>query len=69
MSFRGKDAEYLMPALREVEMSRQRAEEDHKHCYHVFRGVIFMVVPDGHIVQKCCKCEAQRVIHTDHAHE
>ena len=40
--------------------------QEHEHCYHALRGPIWMVVPDGHIVQKCCKCENRRTIHADH---
>ena len=39
----------------------------HQHCYHALRGIIAMVIPNGHTVQKCCKCEAIRTIHIDHA--
>lgn len=39
----------------------------HTHCWHVFRGPLLMVVPDGHVVQKCCGCATTRVIHADHA--
>lgn len=38
----------------------------HEHCWHAFRGPLLMVVPDGHIVQKCCSCKATRTIHVDH---
>ncbi len=55
-------------AMARLEAPRMR-EGNHEHCFHALRGPIFMVVPDGHIVQKCCKCEATRVIHADHAHE
>ena len=34
---------------------------EHKHCWHDYRGAIWMVIPDGHIVQKCCKCSRTRV--------
>lgn len=43
-------------------------ETGHQHCYHAYHGPIWMVIPDGHIVQKCCKCEATRLVHIDHAH-
>lgn len=36
------------------------------HCWHQKRGPIWMVVPDGHTVQECCKCHACRTIHVDH---
>lgn len=35
-------------------------------CYHDYRGPIHMVIPDGHIVQKCGRCEAMRTIHAEH---
>lgn len=41
----------------------------HEHCYHAYGGPIWMVVPDGHVLEKCCKCEATRLIHIDHAAE
>lgn len=28
-----------------------------------------MVIKDGHTVQQCCKCQAIRQIHLDHADE
>lgn len=36
----------------------------HSHCWHALRGPIW---PDGHIVQKCCECEAIRTVHVEHA--
>lgn len=44
-------------------------ERCHEHCWHAFRGPIWMVIPDGHILQKCCGCDAKRTIHIDHAYE
>jgi hypothetical protein len=41
-------------------------DSNHEHCYHAFTGPIWMVVPPGHVVQKCCKCESVRTIHVDH---
>lgn len=38
-------------------------------CFHVFTGPIWMVVPDGHVVQKCCHCSAMRTIHRCHMYE
>lgn len=38
-------------------------------CLHVFRGPIWMVVPDGHIVMQCCKCQCTKTVHAEHAHE
>jgi hypothetical protein len=28
-----------------------------------------MVIPDGHIVQECCKCKSHRTVHVDHVFE
>ena len=39
----------------------------HSHCWHAHRGPIWMVLPDGHIVQKCCECGAIRTVHVEHA--
>lgn len=41
-------------------------ETNHQHCFHTFRGPIWMVVPDGHVLEKCCKCETTRLIHIEH---
>jgi hypothetical protein len=40
-----------------------------EHHWHAFSGVIHMVVPQGHIVQSCCKCSSIRTVHRGHAHE
>lgn len=45
------------------------ASEIHKHCYHPFGGVLSMVIPDGHVVQKCCKCPNTRTVHASHVPE
>lgn len=39
----------------------------HDHCWHAYQGAIWMVIPDGHVVQKCCKCPETRLVHIDHA--
>lgn len=44
----------------------QPKEQNHEHCFHAYRGAIHMVVPDGHVLEKCCKCETTRMIHVDH---
>jgi len=41
----------------------------HEHCWHVYSGPIHMVIPNGHIVQQCCKCESTRTVHVDHAYD
>lgn len=40
--------------------------KEHQHCYHISTKPIMMVVPDGYVVQKCCKCESVRTIHSAH---
>lgn len=25
-----------------------------------------MVIPDGHVLEKCCKCEATQLVHCEH---
>ena len=45
----------------------EREETQHEHHYHNYRGPFWMVIPDGHVLQKCCKCPATRAIHGDHA--
>lgn len=37
-----------------------------EHCYHVHHGPIWMVVPDGHVVIRCCKCGATKLEHREH---
>ncbi len=44
-------------------------DKSHEHCFHVYRGPIWMVIPDGHTVQKCCKCLTTRLVHVDHLNE
>jgi hypothetical protein len=39
------------------------------HCWHAKHGAIWMVVKDGHVIQECCRCDATRSIHRDHAME
>jgi hypothetical protein len=41
--------------------------KEHIHCWHRHEGPIWMVIPNGHVVQKCCKCPAMRTMHRDHA--
>jgi len=36
------------------------------HCWHTTRNPEYIVLPDGHITQKCCQCQATRIIHVDH---
>lgn len=43
-------------------------ESSHNHCWHIYRGPIWMVIPDGHVLQKCCKCDATQMAHVDHLH-
>jgi len=49
-------------------MPEKNKSECGVHCWHAHEGPLFMVVPDGHIVQECCKCQAHRTIHRDHAY-
>jgi hypothetical protein len=43
-------------------------ESNHQHCWHAHRGPIWTVIPDGMILQNCCKCQATRMIHVDHTY-
>lgn len=36
------------------------------HCWHRFMGWYHMVLPDGHVLQKCCKCPKTRSVHFAH---
>lgn len=47
---------------------KNECSHGHQHCFHDYRGPIHMVIPDGHILQKCCRCTSTRTIHVDHAH-
>lgn len=53
-------------AAAKLEMLVARQKPNHEHCWHMHRGPIWMVIPDGHVVQKCCKCPHTRTIHSDH---
>ena len=33
------------------------------HCYHRHTGPLMMVIKDGHIVERCCKCGCLRQVH------
>lgn len=52
----------------EGEMSEDQVDtyQQHEHCWHVFQGATWVVLPDGYFVQKCCKCPTTRQIHRDH---
>lgn len=41
--------------------------KSHEHCFHPYRGVLHMVVPDGHVVRKCCKCPKMETVHRGHS--
>jgi hypothetical protein len=38
------------------------------HCWHAFRRAFMMVLPNGYVLQECCKCHEHRTIHADHAY-
>lgn len=35
-------------------------------CWHFYVGAIWMVVPEGHVVEQCCACGASRTVHREH---
>ena len=37
------------------------------HCFHIYRGPMHMVIPDGHVALRCCRCPAMKTQHADHA--
>lgn len=43
-----------------------REETKHQCCFHIYRGALWMVIPDGHVVEKCCKCGNMRTVHIEH---
>lgn len=48
--------------------SGERCGPNHiEHCFHNFSGPLMMVLPDGCVHQKCCRCFVTRNIHRDHA--
>lgn len=57
-------AEHFKKVTKSIENERQC-----EHCYHTKQGPIMMWVPDGHVVEECCKCHGWRTIHRSHAHE
>lgn len=36
------------------------------HCLHSYTGPILMVVPNGHVVLKCCQCKCMVTRHPGH---
>lgn len=38
----------------------------HEHCWHPWSGPIHMVLQNGHVLMKCCKCESTETRHGDH---
>lgn len=48
--------------------SKYLGDDSHEHCWHIFGGPIWMVVPDGHVVEECCHCHQHRTIHIEHRH-
>jgi len=47
-------------------MKNTYMRRDCDHCYHLHRGPLLMVVPNGHVVLSCCKCKNLRTQHADH---
>lgn len=43
-----------------------QTKSKHTCCFHTFRGPLMMVVPDGHVVEKCCECDCMRTVHIEH---
>ncbi len=39
-----------------------------QHCFHRYEGPVWMVLPDGHVLEKCCRCGWAGNVHRDHAH-
>ena len=37
-----------------------------EHCYHLYQGSFMRVLPDGHVLQKCCSCDCTRTAHREH---
>lgn len=47
-------------------MSYFKLRTECNHCYHAHRGPIWMVIPNGHVVEECCKCHSTRTVHVEH---
>lgn len=45
---------------------KEYTQDTCSHCWHHYRGAILMVIPDGHVVQECCKCHQHRTVHAEH---
>lgn len=41
-------------------------KKSHEHCFHLYQGIIYMCLPDGHVMLKCCKCDEKKTEHRDH---
>lgn len=39
----------------------------HVHCWHIYTGAIWMVIPEGCVVEECCTCRSTRVRHLGHS--
>lgn len=43
--------------------------EECKHCYHPNEGPLYMVLRDGYVPLRCCKCQQLTTVHRGHVHE
>jgi hypothetical protein len=48
-------------------MKIKKIDSSCSHCFHLFTGPIWMIIPDGQVLEKCCKCGATRLVHIDHS--
>ena len=47
-------------------LEAHKTQEEHECCFHLYGGPIWMVIPDGHVVEKCCQCNCTRTVHAEH---
>lgn len=48
--------------LKQALPGENEIEADCSHCWHSAAGPLLMVMPDGGIAQRCCKCQMRGVI-------
>jgi hypothetical protein len=47
-------------------MSKLTSQDTCLHCFHPYEGPYMAVLPNGYVLEQCCKCEKTRQIHRAH---
>jgi hypothetical protein len=57
-----------MPSLDQMlsALNERVGPAPHWHCMRPYEGVLHMVVPNGHVVVKCCECPHMETRHMAH---